>query len=350
MKPIKKYVLTILLVIVVLLLLAWWLWPSAYIQKQPTAFKPLPADTVTLPTLIQYQRVSGTVMGSVQSTLMAQVIANVTAVYIHPGEAVKKGQLLIQLDDRDYRAKVNQAQQQLNAQQAILTNATLTYHRMEQLVKSGAVSKSDFDTAQANYLQAQANVAGSQDALESAQVQLSYCQVRAPTDGIVLDKLVDVGDQTLPLFRSLLTFKSDAQTQVKANIPESMSNKIQVGEAMFAQVGTQRFNAMVSEIAPTVDPNTRSFSIKLNVPNAKNNYSGTYATVLVPVGETSVIAIPSMDIEHNGQLEMVYVQTQQGLSRVMITTGRTLDHGFIEVLSGLNVGDELVKPEVARGQ
>ena len=110
--------------------------------------------------------------------------------------------------------------------------------------------------------------------------------------------------------------------------------------------GKVKLTGTVSEIVPSVNPQSRSFVVKVTIPNNTNIYSGTFGQVRIPVGMTKVVAIPNADIQQSGQLKLVYVQTTQALNRVYITTGKSINKELIDVLSGLNAGDHIVSPGV----
>lgn len=346
----KRYSITFLaiLAITVLILYGWHLWPSTQSQHSMTE-KILPYQTVKEYETPGYFKVPGTVVANIESQLMAQVVANVTHIDVHAGEHVQKGQLLIQLDDRDYQAKVAQALEQVKAQKALLTNVHQIFQRMQALVKKGYVSTAEYDEANAHYLQAQANLSQAQKALRSAEIALSYCQVRAPEEGIIVQKFVDVGDQTFPL-KPLLSFQTTRFMRVAAPIPESLISKVYLNEKLPIVINQKRLTGIVKEIVPKVDPTSRSFMIKITLPADVDAYAGMFAQAWLPTGTHKVIAISQSDIEQTGQLQLVYVQTKAGITRVMVTTGKTLGNHLIEILSGLNPGDHVIVPGVAHAK
>lgn len=332
-------------------LLTWILWPAPAVVQQSAKPTSMPAYTVKQTQITTFFKAPGTIIPKVESKLMAQVVANVTHIYVDAGEKVHQGQQLIQLDDRDQTAKVEQAKQQVNARRALLTNNQLTFNRMKKLVKDGHVSKAEFDTAQANYLQAEANLIQSQKALHAAQVALSYCQIKAPSNGIILKKYVNVGDQTFPL-KPLLGFQAQGALRIDADIPESLASKVMLNDTLTVSIDSthMKVNGIVSEIVPSVDPSSRSFVIKVTLPNTPGIYTGMFGQVWIPVGKEATTVIPKNYIQQNGQLAMVYVQDTQGVSRVAVTTGKTLPDNMVEILSGLNPGDDIVEPSAFKNE
>jgi multidrug efflux pump subunit AcrA (membrane-fusion protein) len=96
----------------------------------------------------------------------------------------------------------------------------------------------------------------------------------------------------------------------------------------------------IVEIAPSADPQTRAFLVKVHLPAEEGVYSGMFGRLLIPVGESRVIAAPAKAIFRVGQLEMVLVKAKEGYQRMHVTTGRQKNH-LIEILSGLSGNETL---------
>ena len=96
----------------------------------------------------------------------------------------------------------------------------------------------------------------------------------------------------------------------------------------------------MTEIIPAADPASRSFMVKVDLPDTDGLYPGMFGRLMVPVGKISVVWIPENGLERVGQLEMARVKRGNEWMRVYVTAGRFFD-GRVEILSGLN-GDEVV--------
>ena len=155
---------------------------------------------------------SGYVVAQRKADVAAKITGQMVAIMVAEGSVVKEGQLIAQLENADAKALVEQnranlalAEARRDQAKAELDNAALDFERKRNLVGSGAVSRSEFDAAQARYATAKASVEASTAAVESsgaalksAQISLSYSEIRAPFDAVVLTKNADVGDIITP--------------------------------------------------------------------------------------------------------------------------------------------------------
>lgn len=346
----RKFSTKLLLIVCVVLLGLFIAWPLSIFQdKTPTVQshqRHYATHEVSTRPEIEYYKAPGTIEPAVKSELMARVIAHVTHVYVDPGDEVKANALLIQLDSRDTVAKIKQVQEQIKARQAVLTNAKLQVQRLKQLLAKNYVSPAEYDRAEADFLTAQANLEETKKALEAAEVELSYCQIRAPADGRVLETHVEVGDQTVPL-KSLLSFQSESTLRLNADVPESLANKLSLAQslAVTTHQSEDKIAGVVSEIVPNVDPTTRSFEVKVSLTDHPKLYVGSFGRLWIPLQTVEVITIPHRYIERSGQLQVVYLLADKTVQRLFITTGKQFDDGTVEVLSGLTVGDHLILPK-----
>ena len=340
-------------IVLVLLVLLWCFLTFFHTTSKPSKGASLPPGTsvvaVTSRKVTDYYKAVGTTKPTVESGLASQITAKVNKVLIKPGEKVKAGQLLIVLDSRDYVARVAQADEGINAAKALFHQAKLTYGRMKTLVKPGYVTKEQYDQSEAHFLQAKAAFAQARKALQEAQVALSYCQIRAPANGRILTKFVEPGDQATP-GKILLQFQMKKALRLVANVPEELITHIKLGDHLPVSIDTlsSTLKSTVTEIVPAVDPQTRSFIVKVDLPYLPNIYPGMFGRLWVPVKMQTVLVIPRAAIQHRGQLELVkIVSAHQKVESVLITTGRTFSQGKVEVLSGLNPGDRVLLPRAA---
>lgn len=338
----KKWVIAPI-ALVLLVILFWWMLPKHSYQQVAT----LPAQhyktyTVTRKTLPVNYRVVGNLRATVQSTLSAQITAKVTQVLVHAGQKVSAGQTLIVLDARSLQAQVEQAKQQQLAAKAGAEQAQIVYQRMRQLIGKGYVSQNQLDQAKANYLQAQASDLQAQRAYQQAKIELSYAHITAPTSGVILDKYVNMGDQAT-VGKVLLSFRANSGLQFEANVPAAIYNKIHLKQKV--KVVVPAINAtvtgVVKEVSPSVDETTRSFLVKVLLPNLPQAYPGMFARLLVPVGQQQRIVIPKNLLIQRGQLQFVRVLTDKQPMLVNITSGHALGDD-VEILSGLTAGDRII--------
>jgi HlyD family secretion protein len=346
MKNRRKRALIIGICVVVLLLTAWFFMPTQTSHAVKT-ISPHAVQTrlVTRRAVIDYYKAVGTTKPTIESNLAAQITATVDHVLVSPGQKVKAGQLLVVLDNRDYLAKMARAAQGVNAAKAIFQQTKQMYGRMKALIKSGYVTKVQYDNSESHFLQAKAALSQAKKRRREAQVGLSYCQLRAPAKGRILNKFVEPGDQARP-GKILLTFQANHALRLVADVPEALISHIKLGDRLPVQIDTQQkiLTAKVVEIVPSVDPQTRSFLVKVILPNSAGLYPGMFGRLWIPMGHQSVLLIPKKSIYQRGQLQFVNLRSGGQTEKVLITTGKPFKPSMIEVLSGLNVGDQLVMP------
>ncbi len=272
--------------------------------------------------------VAGTVRAKLRSTLEAKVSGRIQEMPVLLGQRIKKGQLVARLDAAEIQARMDQAQ-------ASLEQAERDWKRVSSLFENQAVTRSEYDAAESRQRVARAAVA-------EAQAMLRYVEVIAPFDAVVTQKLVDVGDLASP-GKPLIEIEDPSELQMDADVPESLASRIEPGGRLTVRVEAigREIEGQVAEIAPTADPASRTFRVKVNLPGVPGVRSGQFARLLVPDGESAVIHVPATAVIQRGQLEIAFVVTNRQAHLQLVRTGkRTGDE--VEILSGLNPGDPVV--------
>jgi multidrug efflux pump subunit AcrA (membrane-fusion protein) len=137
--------------------------------------------------------------------------------------------------------------------------------------------------------------------------------------------------------------------QLVASVRESLEQRLQVGQSIGVQL--EKFNKQckgtISEIVPEAQSASRSFQVKVTGPCPPGIYSGMFGRILIPLEEEDVLVIPRRAVQNIGQLELVEVVDHGQVARRSIRTGRTFDDD-VEVLSGLQEGEQVVLPSASR--
>ena len=199
--------------------MASMLWSVGCHKPAPTA----PTPTVLVAEVIQkdvpiYSEWVGTTVGFVDAQLRARVQGYLLKQNYEDGHAVKAGQLLFQIDDRDYKAALDQAQGELARQMANLQKNKLDLGRFKPLAAEGAVSRQELDDTEQATHASRAEVESAQAAVETAKLNLGWTQVTSPIDGIAGIAPVQVGDLVTP--STVLTTVSQVDP-IKVNFPIS---------------------------------------------------------------------------------------------------------------------------------
>ena len=258
--------------------------------------------------------VIGTVRPKVGATVSAKVMATILEVPVKPGDAIKAGDILAKLDDRDMRAAFERAQ--------------ADYDRYKKLLEHGAAPVADFQTAEEHY--------------RVAKTALSYATIIAPFDGIVAEKLCDAGDMAAP-GKPLFSVEQPTDYRLEANIPDRFGSAVAVGTPVHVIVDAVggECDATVGEVAPAGDPSSRSFLVKVDLHPRKPLKSGMFGRAQIVVGERTGLFVPKTTVHERGQLTFVFVAHDGRAQMRLVKPGKTVGDKA-ELLSGVEAGERLV--------
>lgn len=198
----------------------------------------------------------------------------------------------------------------------------------------------DIKAEQVRMLQAQLRQAMA--ALEAAQVQLSYATITAPFSGVVVKRNVDPGDMASPGM-PLLTIVDPSSFRLEVTVPETAVKFVRIGETVPVTIDAlgQTVNGRVYEIVPNADPVSRTFVVKISLPQVKGLMAGMFGRAEFKTGKTKGIFVPESAVWREGSLEGVFVVENGRAIKRVVTTGKKLND-LVEILSGLNEGELVV--------
>ena len=281
----------------------------------------------------------GTVQAVHEAAVASKLLAKVVEVNVTAGREVTKEEILIRLDDADLQARVEQAQSAADAARSARDQAKIEHDRIKELMENEAASKIEWDRAQSGLKTAEAELERAEQAANEARTVLGYATVRAPIDGVVVDKRVEAGDTATP-GQVLLTLYDPTRMQLVASVRESLTRRLQVGQTIGVRIDTMEHacEGRVSEIVPEAESASRTFAVKVTGPCPPGVYSGMFGRLLIPLEEESILVIPRRVVRRVGQLDLVEVVEDGRLRRRAVTLGRVFDDE-VEVLSGLREGE-----------
>lgn len=313
----------------------------------------------------------GTVKAKMSALLSSKTVGTIVSVMAQEGDRVRKGQILIEIDDRDLRAEVQGAQAALEeadsaigaAESAVASArgqkelATATFKRYEPLVAKGSVTPQEFDEVAAKYKVANAELERAEKNLRAfgarkkqaeaklsyAQTLLSYTKIGSPFDGIVTAKSGEVGVLASP-GTPLMTVEQSGLYRLEVQVGESSLADVKLGMTVPVVIDAieAQLTGKVGEIVPAGDPQSRTSTIKIDIPSRPRLHSGLYGKARFPRGKKEVLRVPAEAVVENGQLVGLYVVDEKGVVRLrLVTTGKRYDRK-IEILSGLTAGDRIV--------
>jgi RND family efflux transporter MFP subunit len=285
---------------------------------------------------------------------------------IDAGDAIEAGQDLAHVRTKEYDAQLHQLQSQvlqtdaqLQAAQAADTQAKLNYDRANVLYSQASLTKPSYDQAKASYDQAEASVAqakaagaASRAAMAQVQVAVGDTAVRAPFNGSVAQRNIEIGDLAGTASAAFTVIDTHVVKAVFA-IPESALGSVHRGQQLAITLDTppQTVRGIVTSIAPTADPKSRVFTVQLTIPNPRNVIlPGTIGSLaLVPSGEAvSRVLVPLSAVvpsPHSPRgLAVLLVEDRDGHTHVRsqdIQAGETYGNA-VEVESGVTPGQRIV--------
>lgn len=290
------------------------------------------------------ERAPGTLRARDETSVSSRITARIVTMHARAGDAVEKGSVLITLDDRDLRARVDQARDQVDAVRARLEEARAAFDRAQSLFRDGAVSRAELDRTEAAFRALDADLARAQRGVEEAEAALSHAIIEAPISGRIVDRYAEPGDIATPGMM-LLRLYDPASLRLEADVRESLAADLQRGAVLHAFIDSigREFETTVEEIVPQSDPGSRSFLVKTALPPGEELYTGMFGRLLIPRGQAEKISIPRTAVQRVGQLEFVYVREDGAAVRRFIRTGSP-DGDAVRVVSGLSAGEVVIIP------
>jgi len=338
----------------------------------PAAAIPVSAAPAAFQSWPELYEAAGTVCARAFVTLSSRVMAYVREVAPQVGDRVRAGQRLIALDSEDLEVNVRRAETAeaevagampeadhgMAAAKANLDLAQSTFRRMEELAAQKSISNQEFDEASARLKSAQAaydmarakrsqldtTLARSREEVKAARITLGYASIAAPFDGVVTVRSAEPGTLAAP-GAPLLTLERDGGYRLEVAVEESKLPFVKNGQSIEIALEAldRRMTARVSEIVPAVDPASRAYTVKIDLPSLPNVRSGLFGRAWFPMGDGKTLAVPQAALVERGQLQSVFVVEETWARARLVTTGRH-SAGAIEVLSGLSEGERVIVP------
>ncbi len=292
--------------------------PTAQVRVQPVERK----------SRMMTEEVVGTVRAKLRATLESKLSGRIDKMPVVLGDKVQKGQLIARLDAAEIPARLEQAE-------ATLDQADRDLKRISVLFEQQTVTRAEYDIAQARQRMAKG-------ATDEAKAMMSYVEIVAPFDGLVTKKWADVGDLAVP-GKPLIEIEDPALLQMEADLPETIAARVTRKARLKIQAAGANgdFEGVVSELAPSADPISRTFRVKLDLPQTPGLMPGQFARLIVPIGESNAVRVPAAAVVQRGQLEIVFCVTDQRARLHLVKTGKRVGDE-LEIVSGLNDGDTVV--------
>jgi RND family efflux transporter MFP subunit len=290
--------------------------------------------------------ISGTLQPRDAATINAEVSGSVVQTLVDRGEAVKRGQLLIRIDDVSERQNFLSAQSAARSAKLAEENAASDVRRDTRLYEAGAIAERDLEAARSAFASARAASADAEARLAVAREQLDKTTVTSPLAGIVSDRPVNAGDVVQP-GTPLITVIDPSSMRLEAAVPSDEVSGVEVGAPVRFTVsgyGDRAFSGRVERVNPAVDPTTRQVIIFVSIPNSTSRLvAGLFAEGRVATESRLALEVPAAAVDQSGVTPTVTRIEHGRAQRVPVQLGvRDEVTDRFEVRSGLTPGDTLL--------
>ncbi len=318
----------------------------------------------------------GVVRAETAGTIASEVQARVIAIPVREGDRVRQGDLLARLDAERVREQLRQSEAVtaearqaekaaaagLDAARAGADLALVIRNRYQSLSDEDAVSRQEFDQAEARLAETRAGreqakrllaaatdrIRQAEAALAAARITLSDTEVRAPYDGMVTARFIEAGSLAAP-GTPLLALEKTGGRRADIFVPESLVQTVRLGEVISVSVpaaSATPLSGSVLAIEPVADPKSRTFVVQIGLPETTVIRSGMFARAFIPAGMAKKLLVPGPAIVRQGQLAGVYVVDGNNVARFRLVRPGAMIGERVEILSGLAGEERFVAAEV----
>lgn len=280
-----------------------------------------------------------------QATVSAQISGTVTQFFVDAGDRVKRGQVLARIDTRETDAQVAAQRANVAQAEAALVQAKLNFERTQSLVRQNFVSQSALDKADADLKSAQAAVEAARAGSTQALTARSFAEVRAPIDGVVTRRLMELGELAVP-GKPVLEVHDPAQLRAVGSVPQFVLARVARVDQADVVLPTLARTVAATRVTllPAADARLLSSQVRADLPAdlPAGVVPGTAAKILLATGVADKLVVPANAVIRRGELTVAQVIDAAGrLQLRQIRVGEVVDAGQIEVLAGLAAGERL---------
>jgi RND family efflux transporter MFP subunit len=297
-------------------------------------------------TLRQRIKVTGTLVPAQQAVVASQAAGRVLSVAVRPGDSVREGQVLVEIDQANLALQLAQQRATADATRAQLFSSQQQLERTEELARQGLTSPSALEQARSATAAMEANLTALESGVSAAELALSNATVRAPIDGIVSERSVEAG-QTIGAGTALFTLVNLKEMDFQASASVNSSALVSPGqtvEVTATGLDNQTFEGEVTRVNPVAQAGTRTVPIYVSLDNGSGRLrGGMFATGQITVAEKAeAIAVPAMAIREDADGSYVLKLDNGTLVRQAVQPSTLWDRGGTVEVSGLSAGDVVI--------
>jgi len=288
-----------------------------------------------------------------QATVAAETSGRIKEINFDVDDVVAKGDVLLRFTDKEQRAGLARAEATKQEAEARLQQAESEYERIKSVYEKKLVAKSALDTAEANLKAARQRVNAVVAEAKQAGEQLEYTVVRAPYAGIVVKRLVEVGENVRP-GTPLMTGFSLEKLRATTSVPQAVVDAVRKHHRVSVYLdepAAPHIESTDITVYPYADPVSHGFTVRALLPAAQGAfYPGMFAKAAFVVGERPRLLVPAKSVVHRSEVTAVYVVDEQGrIAFRQVRVGGRFDADQVEALAGLTAGERVALDPVRAG-
>lgn len=291
---------------------------------------PVAVQPVATGEIASYYKATATLEAEKQAAVLARVSGLVRSLACEEGDLVREGGVLLQIDNEEYRLRLDQAQ-------ARAANLSARFARLSQMREQQLASDEEFQTAKSELEAAEAEAG-------LARLSLSYTTVTAPFGGRVVRRLVNVG-QTVANSTALFELADFEPLLARVHVPSKEFKKLQPDQPveLVLDSGMQRLQGRIKLVSPVIDPSSGTIKVTVELDGYPSSVRpGDFAEVqIVTERHLEATLVPRLAVISEKGEDVVYVSVGGVAERRVVTLGFT-DNDHAELLSGVEPGESVV--------
>ncbi len=290
---------------------------------------------------------SGKVVAEHQANITTRIMGYVNKIHVKTGSKVVKDQLLIEISNNDLQAKKQQALAKVAQATAVFNNSKKDLNRFKQLFKENSASQKELENITAQYKVSEANLHAAKELLNEVNAQFHYFQIKAPFDGVIVNKFIEEGNMANPGVQ-LLSIENTTKVKIETRVSEQFISSIKKGQKVNVLINAinKQFNGIISEVSNSSVNTGGQFLVSVLLDKKQASVlSGMFATVRFLSEDkttTNSIYIPEKAIIKRGQLCGVYTISSRNTAILRwLRLGKKQGEN-VEVISGLTKGESYI--------
>jgi len=314
----------------------------------PMLISPEDVLTVSSNAMATGPSITGSIEPERRADLRAEVSAVVLAVLKENGDPVKRGDLLVRLDQTSIRDSLTAADASARAADQAFEQAERQYQRMATLKQTGVVSTQQLEDVEIRRNSAQSDRAAAHTRVVTARQQLERTEVRAPFNGIVSDRKVSAGD-TAAVGKELLKVIDPSSLRFEGLVSADSVGQLKAGQHVWFKIhgySTNEFTGVITRVNPAANITTRQVEVLVAFDDASKqpNVAGLYAEGHVETQTSATLSLPGASIVREGDNAFAWRVNGEKLSKVALTLGdRDARTGAFALRGGLAEGDKVLR-------